>query len=187
MADFFYHMPSCDEDDVLLARETGRARLRSMTQLYFRDLLRWIFRSWHGYVEDRTRDHYCLANIFDENELVQVVGEEQEVIALNTYSVENVPYIVTVSLKRFDEMLNKMDSDVRFPPDINLHKYSSRAEWRGSPVMHSVPWHLRSVVCHRCALPGVHVQIVVVECSRMLCWLACRIPWRILVYNERPI
>lgn len=121
----------------------------------------------------------------DRNERVQVVGEEQEVIALNTYSVENVPYIVTVSLKRFDEMLNKMDSDVRFPPDINLHKYSSRAEWRGSPVMHSVPWHLHSVVCHRCVLPCVHIQVLVVECSRMLCWLVCRIPWRILCYNER--
>ena len=31
----------------------------------------------------------------------------QEVYALNTYSVENVPAVVAVALKRFDQSLNK--------------------------------------------------------------------------------
>jgi len=76
-------------------------------------------------------------------------GQEQEVWALNTYAVENVPSIVAVSLKRFDENLLKIECQVDFPSQINLHKYSGRPEWRSSPVMHSVAWNLRSIVCHR--------------------------------------
>mmetsp|Transcript_8364 Transcript_8364/g.20362 ORF Transcript_8364/g.20362 Transcript_8364/m.20362 type:complete len:416 (+) Transcript_8364:100-1347(+) len=73
----------------------------------------------------------------------------EQVDALNTYSVENVPGIVAVSLKRFDDQLCKIESEVHFPTHINLHKYSSRPEWRGSAIMHSVPWNLRGIVCHR--------------------------------------
>ena len=36
----------------------------------------------------------------------------EEVHALNTYSVENVPGIVAVSLKRFDDQLCKINSEV---------------------------------------------------------------------------
>jgi hypothetical protein len=36
-----------------------------------------------------------------------VLAGWQEVYALNTYSVENVPSLVAVALKRFDESLNK--------------------------------------------------------------------------------
>mmetsp|Transcript_92872 Transcript_92872/g.149938 ORF Transcript_92872/g.149938 Transcript_92872/m.149938 type:complete len:638 (+) Transcript_92872:319-2232(+) len=79
----------------------------------------------------------------------KVQGQQQEVYALNTYSVDNVPCVVAVSLKRFDERLLKIETEVNFPSTLNLHRYSGRAEWRSSPIMQSVPWTLKSVVCHR--------------------------------------
>ena len=79
----------------------------------------------------------------------EVQGQQQEVYALNTYSVENVPSVVAVALKRFDEQLLKIENEVDFPAHLNFHKYSGRLEWRSSPIMLSVPWTLKSVVCHR--------------------------------------
>lgn len=38
------------------------------------------------------------------------------------YSVENVPCLVAVSLKRFDEQLLKIEAQVDFPSQLNLHK-----------------------------------------------------------------
>jgi hypothetical protein len=93
-------------------------------------------------------DSWFYENVAD-GLLRKVSGLEQEVVALNTYSIENVPMVVAVSLKRFDQHLNKSDAEVHFPDTIHLHKYSSRPEWRGSAVMQAVPWNLRSVVCHR--------------------------------------
>jgi hypothetical protein len=36
--------------------------------------------------------------------------------------VENVPGVVAVSLKRFDEQLLKVETEVNFPSTLNLHK-----------------------------------------------------------------
>ena len=44
----------------------------------------------------------------------------EEVHALNTYSVENVPAMVAVSLKRFDEQLMKIESEVQQPTPRRL-------------------------------------------------------------------
>jgi len=46
---------------------------------------------------------------------------------LDRYSVENVPCMVAVSLKRFDEQLLKIESQVDFPSQLNLHKYDARS------------------------------------------------------------
>ena len=45
-------------------------------------------------------------------------------ICLGRYSVDNVPCMVAVSLKRFDEQLLKIESQVDFPSQLHLHKYS---------------------------------------------------------------
>ena len=45
------------------------------------------------------------------------------ILSLHRYSVENVPSVVAVSLKRFDEQLLKIESQVDFPSQLNLHKY----------------------------------------------------------------
>ena len=47
----------------------------------------------------------------------------EEVHALNTYSVENVPGIVAVSLKRFDDQLCKINSEVL---DIMRKSFTSK-------------------------------------------------------------
>ena len=38
--------------------------------------------------------------------------------------MDNVPCMVAVSLKRFDEQLLKIESQVDFPSQLHLHKYS---------------------------------------------------------------
>jgi hypothetical protein len=38
------------------------------------------------------------------------------------YAVENVPCLVAVSLKRFDEQLLKIEAQVDFPSQLHLHK-----------------------------------------------------------------
>ena len=63
---------------------------------------------------------------------------------LDRYSVENVPCMVAVSLKRFDEQLLKIESQVDFPSQLNLHKYDARS----------------------CACRAMCVRIAAVHCSR---------------------
>jgi hypothetical protein len=40
--------------------------------------------------------------------------------------VDNVPCMVAVSLKRFDEQLLKIESQVDFPSQLHLHKYGQQ-------------------------------------------------------------
>mgnify|MGYP003692592233 CR=1 FL=1 len=51
----------------------------------------------------------------------------EEVHALNTYSVENVPAMVAVSLKRFDEQLMKIESEVQ--QHLHLSMNSPLKNW----------------------------------------------------------
>ena len=54
------------------------------------------------------------------------------VMCLGRYSVDNVPCMVAVSLKRFDEQLLKIESQVDFPSQLHLHKYGTTSS---SPLL----------------------------------------------------
>ncbi len=50
--------------------------------------------------------------------------------------MDNVPCMVAVSLKRFDEQLLKIESQVDFPSQLHLHKYGQQVP---RPCCHCVP------------------------------------------------
>jgi hypothetical protein len=58
--------------------------------------------------------------------------------------VDNVPCMVAVSLKRFDEQLLKIESQVDFPSQLHLHKYGTASALPLLPLCSPQSNHSRS-------------------------------------------